>query len=78
MSIILIDKGGQCLCDFATKCIRGKTGSATRCTKEQIESLGYKTKNLEQVLKTDHWKLGYKERTMNALKIIFKYCRKYG
>jgi hypothetical protein len=43
MSVILIDTDGLCFCNCASKCVLGKCGSAERCTKEQIEELGYKT-----------------------------------
>jgi hypothetical protein len=43
MSIILVDTEGLCFCNCACKCILGKCGSEGRCTKEQIEKLGYHT-----------------------------------
>ena len=73
MSYIIIDKNKQCLCDCATKCITGKTGSAMRCTKEEIENKGYKTKNFKEILQLDYYLLGEKRRTMNILNRIYKW-----
>jgi hypothetical protein len=43
MSVILIDSEGLCFCSCADKCVLGKCGMSQRCTKEQIENLGYRT-----------------------------------
>jgi len=43
MSVILIDTEGLCFCNCASKCVIGKCGSASRCTKEQLEELGFTT-----------------------------------
>ena len=44
---ILIGKDNTCTCTCADKCIKSKTGSAPRCTKEELEELGYKTKQIQ-------------------------------
>jgi hypothetical protein len=49
--IILIGKDNRCTCDCADKCIKGKIGSEHRCTKEEIESEGYKAMTLKEMNK---------------------------
>lgn len=41
MSKILIDKNNMCLCDCGTKCILGRVGSESRCTKRELEAEGF-------------------------------------
>lgn len=44
MSYILIDMEGRCFCNCAMRCAYDqRCGSSLRCTKEEIESNGYKT-----------------------------------
>lgn len=42
MSIILVDTKGLCFCNCATKCVLGHIGGASRCSKKELESQGYK------------------------------------
>jgi len=64
MAHILIDKNNRCTCNCATKCIKGKTGSALRCTKQELEEEGHYT-----VLITSNW-LG-KPRIKNYRQLNF-------
>lgn len=44
MTHIAITNTNQCSCDCADKCmIDDRTGSSTRCTKQEIETKGFKT-----------------------------------
>ena len=72
MGVVIIDKVNKCLCDCGTKCIQGRSGMAERCTKEEIEGLGYKAKTLEELLSTPHYMLGETEKKMEALKKTYK------
>lgn len=42
---IVIGNDNRCTCSCADKCIKEKIGSSGRCTKEELEELGYKTYN---------------------------------
>jgi hypothetical protein len=41
MSVILVDTEGMCFCSCATKCVLGRCGSSHRCTKSELEEMGY-------------------------------------
>ena len=72
MCIILIDEGGQCTCNCASKCIVGKTGSAMRCTRQEIEGKGYSPKTLKEIIKTPYYELGISERKSKKLNKTYR------
>ena len=72
MGVVIIDNTNKCLCDCGTKCIQGRSGMSARCTKEEIESSGYKAKTLEELLETPPYMLGESEEKMKALKKTYK------
>jgi hypothetical protein len=46
--ITLIDNWGYCFCSCADKCVKGKTGSSFRCTKEELEKEGHRIVQLDE------------------------------
>lgn len=54
MSIILIGVDGKCFCDCAMKCVKGRGGSQCRCSKEEIEEMGYKTLQVASATSNSH------------------------
>lgn len=43
--VVYIGNDGRCQCDCGTKCPLGRAGMETRCTKEELEAAGIRTKN---------------------------------
>ena len=41
---IVITKENMCTCSCVDKCILGRIGSQARCTKKELEDIGYKTR----------------------------------
>lgn len=77
MSLIIVDSKGYCTCNCAMKCVlSSKSGSAPRCTKQEIEDAGYKTIQLKN--KKDDKKIhdflcidGRKNKKITGLKIVY-------
>jgi len=50
MAHILVDQDNRCTCSCISRCVlRDKSGSAARCTKQELESNGYNTIQLTEV-----------------------------
>jgi len=55
MGIIVLAEDETCMCNCATRCVKGKTGMSTRCTRKEIEDAGFTAMTIEELHERRSW-----------------------
>ena len=67
MGIIILAEDHTCMCNCGTRCVSGKRGMASRCTKEQIETAGFTTMTVPELFEKRSWLMPKKKSFFEKL-----------